>query len=604
MKYLPRLNRLNLIALILVILSLGTFAYILFKGNNISRAGSASYIQIGKISTPEGLVSVKACVVGTGSSYYTLNIVYRAVGFIVNTGATDMKAFVVLPSGSKYIHNDWSTNYNALGDIYSQITPFEIAVPSDKEITFGLESSNLSYLTNSSYLSFPDKTNPDKSKRLNFDNLVKCDTGESVKLPVDTKPPAVVPKFIEYTLNDSSSPTYLGFVGNNRIVYLNQSVQGGIPLPNSLGILDIPSHNIAESNPFMINYPYIYSDSDGNHLILGLEAEPNLFGHGLQEYIQCDNIDKLNTLFLTSNASSTNVKNFDLLNYQDKLNCFVPDGFNMNSTIATARYDFRNIMIKKFGDNFIINSKYPVLYASTPNNRLVVCYTKTNSQICEPIGVTVSRTAVGYQFDDFIIGNDKGNTTDTGFQVIYAVDHSKIKELDSNFAVVNTFDLGYPENKNTCNLKIDSLKLNGFYSQVQYLLQDTKDNNNIYFTDNCGQIGMIDPANPHQKPVFYNVPDFKGIASQPEGITEDKDGNIWFTNMTGGTLGELNITTKKITQRSVVFDYNATGVNATTSSNPMPFYLVKGPDNNIWFTNFNSYSSSNTANASIGEYIP
>jgi len=276
----------------------------------------------------------------------------------------------------------------------------------------------------------------------------------------------------------------------------------------------------------------------------------------------------------------------------------------MNSTIATARYDFRNIMIKKFGDNFIINSKYPVLYASTPNNRLVVCYTKTNSQICEPIGVTVSRTAVGYQFDDFIIGNDKGNTTDTGFQVIYAVDHSKIKELDSNFAVVNTFDLGYPENKNTCNLKIDSLKLNGFYSQVQYLLQDTKDNNNIYFTDNCGQIGMIDPANPHQKPVFYNVPDFKGIASQPEGITEDKDGNIWFTNMTGGTLGELNITTKKITQRSVVFDYNATGVNSKTSSNPMPFYLVKGPDNNIWFTNFNSYSSSNTANASIGEYIP
>ncbi len=56
--------------------------------------------------------------------------------------------------------------------------------------------------------------------------------------------------------------------------------------------------------------------------------------------------------------------------------------------------------------------------------------------------------------------------------------------------------------------------------------------------------------------------------SQPEGITAGPDGNIWFTELYTGTIGQ-------ITPTGLITEFPALGANRR---------LIAGPDGNLWFT--------------------
>ena len=68
----------------------------------------------------------------------------------------------------------------------------------------------------------------------------------------------------------------------------------------------------------------------------------------------------------------------------------------------------------------------------------------------------------------------------------------------------------------------------------------------------------------------------------PDGITAGPDGNMWFANISGNSIG-------RITATGAVTAFTGTGIN-------QPEDVTAGPDGNLWFTNY--------GNSSIGRITP
>src|ERR1700676_4827313 len=85
----------------------------------------------------------------------------------------------------------------------------------------------------------------------------------------------------------------------------------------------------------------------------------------------------------------------------------------------------------------------------------------------------------------------------------------------------------------------------------------------------------------------FNVPTAN---SAPNGIDKGPDGNVWFTEFNSNKVG-------KITPGGVITEYTV----PTASSGPRN--IAAGPDGNLWFTEFNTNKIAKiTTSGSITEY--
>ena len=91
---------------------------------------------------------------------------------------------------------------------------------------------------------------------------------------------------------------------------------------------------------------------------------------------------------------------------------------------------------------------------------------------------------------------------------------------------------------------------------------------NLWFTEDDGDsIGVINPTT--HVITEFPVPTAN---SWPDGITTGPDGNLWFTEFDGNNIGEINPTTHAITEFPV------------PTANSAPHGITTGPDGNLWFT--------------------
>ena len=100
----------------------------------------------------------------------------------------------------------------------------------------------------------------------------------------------------------------------------------------------------------------------------------------------------------------------------------------------------------------------------------------------------------------------------------------------------------------------------------------------LWFTEEGNAIGMVDPANPSVMQSYSN-----GLiaGSTPRAITTGPDGNVWFTEITAGAVGVLNVSNPS---SAIVNLGSAQGLPANTLLGG----ITTGPDGKggkaIWFT--------------------
>ena len=88
----------------------------------------------------------------------------------------------------------------------------------------------------------------------------------------------------------------------------------------------------------------------------------------------------------------------------------------------------------------------------------------------------------------------------------------------------------------------------------------------VWFTDiGNGSIGQLDPSN--HAIVEYPIPTAN---SGPTGITVGSDGNLWFTEINSGKIGKISPTTHAIVEFPL----------STTTSRPTG--IVSGPDGDLY----------------------
>src|SRR5439155_2784230 len=92
---------------------------------------------------------------------------------------------------------------------------------------------------------------------------------------------------------------------------------------------------------------------------------------------------------------------------------------------------------------------------------------------------------------------------------------------------------------------------------------------NLWFTENAGNtIGRITPAG-----VIMEFP-LPTANSQPQSIAAGPDGNLWFTEVNGNKIGQ-------ITPAGTIHEF------AVPTANSFPRGITAGPDGNVWFTEAN-----------------
>ena len=79
--------------------------------------------------------------------------------------------------------------------------------------------------------------------------------------------------------------------------------------------------------------------------------------------------------------------------------------------------------------------------------------------------------------------------------------------------------------------------------------------------------------------------------SQPAGITSGPDGNIWFTQFSGGRIGRVNPAGK-------IDEYQIPTERAG------PFDITTGPDGNLWFTEFSANKIGRITPAGRDQGVP
>ena len=81
-------------------------------------------------------------------------------------------------------------------------------------------------------------------------------------------------------------------------------------------------------------------------------------------------------------------------------------------------------------------------------------------------------------------------------------------------------------------------------------------------------------------------------ASQPSAITKGPDGNMWFTELTGGKIG-------RITTNGLVSEFPI----PVNGPNPAPSGIVTGPDGNLWFGEQARRIGNATTSGVITDYL-
>ena len=95
------------------------------------------------------------------------------------------------------------------------------------------------------------------------------------------------------------------------------------------------------------------------------------------------------------------------------------------------------------------------------------------------------------------------------------------------------------------------------------------------FVDPGGELLRINPSNPSAIPVSFGVAAGLPAGADIASITTGADGNVWFTDPGRQAIGELDVSSGKITERHVPGSYALpTGVSAA---------IEPGPDNTLWF---------------------
>jgi streptogramin lyase len=107
---------------------------------------------------------------------------------------------------------------------------------------------------------------------------------------------------------------------------------------------------------------------------------------------------------------------------------------------------------------------------------------------------------------------------------------------------------------------------------------------NIWFTELLGNnIGELNPATGDV--TEFPIPK---LYSEPQGITVGPNGNLWFTEL-AGPIGEINATTHVMTEFPLPSDSG-------------PYGITAAPDGNLWFTE--SRAESDEPGNAIGEINP
>jgi streptogramin lyase len=82
-----------------------------------------------------------------------------------------------------------------------------------------------------------------------------------------------------------------------------------------------------------------------------------------------------------------------------------------------------------------------------------------------------------------------------------------------------------------------------------------------------------------------------GTTAGPDAIAAGPDGNLWFTEQDGGSIGRISSTTGTITPFALATNSRAMGIAA-------------GPDGNLWFTEVDLSNSNTIVGAHIGRISP
>jgi parallel beta-helix repeat protein len=111
---------------------------------------------------------------------------------------------------------------------------------------------------------------------------------------------------------------------------------------------------------------------------------------------------------------------------------------------------------------------------------------------------------------------------------------------------------------------------------------------NLWFTELSGnRIGEINPTT-------HTINEFSlpTANSSPYGITAGPDGNLWFTESNGNRIGEINPSTHTINEFGL------------PTANGSPYGITAGPDGNLWFTesNGNRIGEINPSTHTINEF--
>jgi streptogramin lyase len=106
---------------------------------------------------------------------------------------------------------------------------------------------------------------------------------------------------------------------------------------------------------------------------------------------------------------------------------------------------------------------------------------------------------------------------------------------------------------------------------------DRNPNRNLWFTEVSGnRIGRITPTGEITE---YPLPQPN---SGPGGIVVGPDGNLWFTELMGNRIGRIT-PTGEITEYSLPAD--TTPPDSPSFVTPSgPYWITRGPDGNLWFT--------------------